>query len=222
MVQETGKLLTHFIQRTPARPKKCTMPLRPVPRRLIPLLASAALFPATGAQADGVLHYQCSTVMHHGPGPCQASVPPAVDESDVEIDLDRKARKSGIGNSRGQQHHPAATGWPERPRRRHRPQQRRLLPALPVRLPGGNPGRQLQTRPGPKPGYAPAPGKVIAGTSAPTPEALQGLQVLDQRLAFLVGQYRGELVPLVALAVHMRVVDLALLDLRVGKNRQAG
>lgn len=56
----------------------------------------------------------------------------------------------------------------------------------------------------------------------PAAEALQGLQVLDQRLALLVGQHRGELVPRVALAVHMRVVDLALLDLRVGKNRQAG
>jgi hypothetical protein len=81
---------------------KCAMPLRPIPQRLILLLASAALFPAAGAQADGPLHYQCSTVMHYGPGPCQASVPPAVDESDVEIDLDRKTWKSGISNGPAQ------------------------------------------------------------------------------------------------------------------------
>lgn len=34
--------------------------------------------------------------------PCQASVPPAVDESDVEIDLDRKTWKSGISSAPAQ------------------------------------------------------------------------------------------------------------------------
>src|SRR5882757_7724253 len=81
---------------------KCAMSLRPTPQRLILLVASAALFTAAGAQADGPLHYQCSTVMHYGPGPCQASVPPAVDESDVEIDLDRKTWKAGISNGPAQ------------------------------------------------------------------------------------------------------------------------
>jgi len=65
------------------------------PPRPAPLLALGALLLCAGAQAQDTLHYRCTTVMNYGPSRCLANVPPAQDESDIDIDLAKKVWSFG-------------------------------------------------------------------------------------------------------------------------------
>lgn len=73
----------------------------PRPARLTLLLLAA--LSCGPADADEVLHYQCSTVMNYGPSPCRGAVPPAQDEAALDLDpqhhLWRSSHNSGVLDS---------------------------------------------------------------------------------------------------------------------------
>jgi hypothetical protein len=63
---------------------------------MVQCLTLSALLLCGAAQAQNVLHYRCNTVMKYGPTPCPSrGVPPVDDESDIDIDLDKKVWSFG-------------------------------------------------------------------------------------------------------------------------------